>query len=563
MRIIHCLTTISMTDFNTSDNTLQRGQACSNCRRRKMRCDGLRPVCGQCSRASRPDDCEYTDHNGRTRAEILEEDISRVERRIYELEHPAIGPNESILLHHPYQHIPRASQVPDSSVTLVATSNLLNSNTEWWNLDEPPIQMRKTIVDAFLTYAPDWGFFLNTSRFRHDAFLDLPIGNHLRPSPALLNTVYLIGITLSGSSDWKMHEHAFLGRALSSLALSLSGLHPKRVLHSLQAELMLSIFFFTSGRFLKGRYHATTAISLAAGIELHKIRSERESISGSAVRALQPFTDAIEEGEHIDACWTTLVLDRLWAVALDTQPNYNADHALDAPWPIDDYNHPGFPASLRSCETISKFLGGIDSTHAENSSLAVLAKAAILWQRANKLVTTWTSTPDPSPEAAKNFHNAFKSLDTLIENFLGHVMSAPQPSVPTTGKARSLCVGLSITQAALIQLHGPFPPTNETSKEKCLEAAKSIIDIAVDTDFGDDFAYINPIMGTIWTTACEIVIDEIVALKSLRPAWDLDIATAAEAELVDTFTRGFGAMCQFQNAGSLMSWSCRFYFICS
>jgi hypothetical protein len=68
---------------------------------------------------------------------------------------------------------------------------------------------------------------------------------------------------------------------------------------------------------------------------------------------------------------------------------------------------------------------------------------------------------------------------------------------------------------------------------------------------------------TIWTTACEIVIDEIAVLKSLRHAWDLDVATTAEAELVDTFTRGFGVMCQFQNTGSLMSWSCLFYFICS
>ncbi|KAJ7292866.1 hypothetical protein C8J57DRAFT_1210567 [Mycena rebaudengoi] len=539
-----------------------------------QRCDGLRPVCGQCSRALRPDDCEYTDHNGRTRAELLEEEISRVERRIYELEHPAIIPKESILLHHPYQNIPGASQVHDSSqrsqlhVSHLPTTphpsqhpHVKANNAEWWKLDEPPIQMRETIIDAFLTYAPDWGFFLNPSRFRHDALLDLPIGNHLRPSPALLNTVYLIGITLSGSSDWKMHEQAFLGRTLSSLSSSLSGLHPKRALHSLQAELMLSIFFFSAGRFLKGHYHATAAIPLTAGMQLHKIRSERESISGPVVRALQPFVDAIEEGEHIDACWTVLISYSLWAVALGTQPNcnVNADHTVDTPWPLDDYNHPGFPASLRSSETISKFLGGVDSTHGENSTLAVLAKAAILWRRANKLVTTWKSTPDTSPEAANDFH----SLDTLIGNFLGHVMSAPQPSVPTAGKARSLCVGLSITQAAIVQLHRPFLPTNESSKEKCLAAAKSIINLSVSTDFGDDYAYINPIMGTIWTTACEIVIDEIAVLKSLRYAWDLDVATTAEAELVDTFTRGFGVMCQFQNTGSLMSWSCLFYFICS
>ncbi|KAH9854166.1 hypothetical protein C2E23DRAFT_819846 [Lenzites betulinus] len=35
-------------------------QTCSACRGRKVRCDGILPVCGPCSKARRPVDCEYT-----------------------------------------------------------------------------------------------------------------------------------------------------------------------------------------------------------------------------------------------------------------------------------------------------------------------------------------------------------------------------------------------------------------------------------------------------------------------------------------------------------------------
>lgn len=66
-----------------------------------QRCDGARPICGQCSRANRSEDCQYSDSQGRTKMEILEENISRVETRIRELENPQEqGP--SVVLSDPY-----------------------------------------------------------------------------------------------------------------------------------------------------------------------------------------------------------------------------------------------------------------------------------------------------------------------------------------------------------------------------------------------------------------------------------------------------------------------------
>jgi hypothetical protein len=68
-----------------------------------QRCDGVRPSCGPCDRLHRADDCDYADSSGRSRTSALEEDIRRLEERIYELEHPGKALTTSVTLHHPYR----------------------------------------------------------------------------------------------------------------------------------------------------------------------------------------------------------------------------------------------------------------------------------------------------------------------------------------------------------------------------------------------------------------------------------------------------------------------------
>ena len=94
---------------------LQRGTACLSCRKRKMvrvllsldsypiirsplcssslysppltqKCDGSKPVCQQCTKANRAADCEYDDGKSKTRTQLLQEKIQRLESRIHQLE---------------------------------------------------------------------------------------------------------------------------------------------------------------------------------------------------------------------------------------------------------------------------------------------------------------------------------------------------------------------------------------------------------------------------------------------------------------------------------------------
>ncbi|KIK62035.1 hypothetical protein GYMLUDRAFT_260551 [Collybiopsis luxurians FD-317 M1] len=78
---------------------LKRGKACLTCRFLKIRCDGVRPVCGPCQRTPKDDPCEYADGPGRSRLRVLEETVSRLEARLREYEHP----DETRLVDHSYQ----------------------------------------------------------------------------------------------------------------------------------------------------------------------------------------------------------------------------------------------------------------------------------------------------------------------------------------------------------------------------------------------------------------------------------------------------------------------------
>jgi hypothetical protein len=185
------------------------------------------------------------------------------------------------------------------------------------------------------------GFFLNKRNFYESMMLAHSIGNPARPSPALIYAVYLWGIRLSDDPAVKKYEPAYLHRATQDAATALSGAHPHRIMHSLQAEVLLSTYFFACGRFFEGKYHVATAVSTIFSAGLHKIRAVTPmppSLSPSG--RLDPPQDSTDEAQRVLSCWTVLMLDKSWAIALDHSPNFEySNHPvaakIDTPWPLE------------------------------------------------------------------------------------------------------------------------------------------------------------------------------------------------------------------------------------
>ncbi|KAJ6472282.1 hypothetical protein C8R47DRAFT_1054121 [Mycena vitilis] len=528
--------------MSTVSNSLSRGQACFSCKRRKMKCDGAKPICGQCERGRRREDCEYTQGQGRARVEILQESISKVESRIYELEHPHENQQPGVQLRLPYH--------PGSRPICMLFFLLVHPeySEPWAAADEPPLDLLQKLydflhtsmhsmltytfksVDLFLSYSSEFGFFLNRSRFRASALLRQPIGHHARPTPALLFAVYLWGLRLSQQAPLIAQEPNFLSRALDFTAKGLSGNHPQKIMHNLQAEILLAYYLFSSGRFLEGKYHTASAMSLGLSSGLHLVRSATGPPS-----SLPPANDAVEEGERIHACWSGVILDKAWAVALSEDPHldpHRQNYAVDTPWPLemDDYDKASrlysfqpnalykaptiYPTALYS-NTVDTFINGasIDNTM---STIAMLSKASVLWQRADHLARNWK--PDMSQNQSTAFRESFVALDRLIDRFRAALVPPNRISFPTPATTRALVVSHSIAHTSAIQLHriGPLR-ADPNSRRKSLVAATNVLNIIVSVPL-QNFAYINPIMGTVWLTACQVLVDEIYELRMQRVA---------------------------------------------
>jgi hypothetical protein len=177
---------------------------------------------------------------------------------------------------------------------------------------------------------------------------------------ALLNAIYMWGAHLSSDGQ---HELYFKQKALSFVA---SVLTPKSFLLTIQAEVLLSHFFFRTGHFLEARAHTATAVALALGGGLHQIRSlnhpdtpvieiAEENDQGIHLRAP---ADAIEEGERINGFWAVFVLQKNLSVALEPAVGVcgvfeTNGMQIDTPWPLemDDYRQvQSISATLRACD---------------------------------------------------------------------------------------------------------------------------------------------------------------------------------------------------------------------
>ncbi|KLO16068.1 hypothetical protein SCHPADRAFT_870268 [Schizopora paradoxa] len=525
-----------MANTSQGDGALQRGRACLSCRRRKMRCDGARPFCTQCIRGGRQEDCEYTDNQGRTRTQVLEENVARLQARIQELENPdTTAP--PVLLHDPYG-TGGAGSVPAAMA--------------WWEFEEPPAHISNLLIKEFISRAPRLGFALNIPRFL--ASLNLPTLHPLRPHAALLHVIYLWSVHLSSNSELVQHEHVFLQRAVLALQDAIGSgtandatIAQKR-LHAMQAEVLLAIYFFCLGRYLEGRYHANAAVSLAVSCGLHRIKPEllfsapAQAVPGSlsaftnfaalgAIGELGLFdlaapADVIELGERINAFWAVFCVDKCWSTAVGS-PSFLVDDAtsgtrIETPWPLnsEDYEMLGadviasmFPPSG---QTVQRFLSGQTSLDdvIGSSYPALRVKASALYERAARVASVVSA-------AGPNAQGETLDLARLITNFARSLVPLDNitSQVENVNHQQDLLVIHSLAHSAMIRLYSvrasAAPGGDLRDINVCLIHAGEILrvmEFLLNQDHSSDM--VDPILGALWMTAAQIFVQELARARA-------------------------------------------------
>ncbi|KAJ7607063.1 hypothetical protein B0H17DRAFT_1341768 [Mycena rosella] len=436
-------------------------KACMNCRRRKIRCDGDRPVCRQCRlrppRSLVP--CKYS-HTppGSTVSPQFEDMVEEMQHRIAQLEASSGADLSRVFLSDPY---------PPEPLPLLSRNNDEYSLIESSHMEVPPSPPDATreLLDGFLhRFSPSHLFFLDVS--------DILLGS---VSPGLLHTMYLWAsrLSLKSTSDPGLSEADLLTLAIDHLARDVATLQfqpPQRILHALQAEVLLSLHYLDDGCVLEGRYHCAAATSLAFTARLHQVQRGSAPhtphppfvLSDAALPVPQDF---FQRKEQIDAFWSIVILNNYWVAASSLPSSIPCDTSIGTPWPS-DHSTPSTPQVLNE---------GVD-VH----PTTLLIQASILLER-----TISFAAHNPvlhSPE--------FRTLDQRLEFFRARLAPAP----PTDTRA---LVTHALVNVALIRLHGYGP--------NCLSAAGCVVAQLQNTHFSD-WDRVDPILGPLLSAVADVYI---------------------------------------------------------
>ena len=171
-------------------------------------------------------------------------------------------------------------------------------------------------IQTFMANASQLGFFLNPTRFRRGGVTN----------DALMSAVYLWGSRLSASNTLRAREAYFADRATQAVSGTTMTTQSTSVLHTIQAEVLLANYFFSTSRILEGRYHTLAAVALATGSRYHQL--DLGTMSG----------DPIGAGEKIRAFWTVVAVDKAWAAAMNSPPSLSHSGRtgvrVTTPWPL-------------------------------------------------------------------------------------------------------------------------------------------------------------------------------------------------------------------------------------
>ncbi|KAI5984046.1 hypothetical protein EDD15DRAFT_1810245 [Pisolithus albus] len=515
---------------NSPSPPLQRGRACISCRRRKMRCDGLRPTCTQCLRGDRAIDCEYTDGNQRPRTLALEEDIARLQARVRELEDPQSS-TPSVTLQHPYSQSPQQSTPHHSSFVGIAQHGV---DDDFGSLSD-----LQYLIDTLVPFAFDLGIFLSLPRLRAQPGSITPA---LR-SALILSSFHL---TRTSAPEQAVSIETLISRLLHTLVdavvVANPRLGPQFYMQILQAEVLLVYHLLHMGRVSIAQSHANAAMSLAVCLGLHTKSGDAPAaglfdfIANFLPRLPLPG-DAIEEQERVDAWWTVHSLVKFTETICAGPPVVSSTVHITARWPgvIRDGNL--VPSGAKR-DTISQFLLAQDFRIEEETPFGLQARASALLGEAHSITAAYHK--DPSISQSADFRSRFTTLDNFIHKFLN---SLPHPATLSrssgTGSpytSRQMVLVINLAALAQISLHRPFALVHAPSNRRCVDSAIRAVEALNGLE---DPRVMNPICVVSWGVFFSVLHGELRRLRSQsRPGYGpapiaQGASEASEADVVN------------------------------
>ncbi|KAJ7711732.1 hypothetical protein B0H16DRAFT_1627433 [Mycena metata] len=469
-------------------------RACENCRHRKIRCDGERPVCRRCRlqppRSLTP--CKYS--HGTTGGVSPPLDIGSGQ------EPP------DIVLSDPYvTHSLGAVVTPEYNEQLDGWNHAIYQSTPS-PIEELP-DLTGTMMDIFLRhFTRHQLFFLNPTRFQQSTLL--PIVAPDRPPVGLLHTVCLWANHISPSSvALSISEEDLLARAVHSHATDVATIgHAPRLLPLIQTAVLLSFYYLDCGCSMEGNYHRAAATSFALTARLHQLGTSSQSRYSTLdffnVNLAAP-RDAIQAKELVDAFWSIVVLNNYWVAASGSPSNIPSDAPISTPWPTDSSVAPSVPNINFSIPADSRA-----NDVQGHSVFTLLVKASILLERTVAFTIQHPALP---------LSLEFCTIAHRLDSFRGHLL------VDSKNPQMSLITHL-FANTAILRLNGPHCAVCARARAKCLTAANCVTTRLNDAQL-DEWNQADPILGPLLGTVADILMAILPHVPQAAP--DLQAILAA------------------------------------
>ncbi|KAF7362816.1 Transcriptional activator protein acu-15 [Mycena venus] len=460
-------------------------RACLNCRRRKIRCDGERPICRRCRlqppRSLTP--CKYSHAPvGGASSPQLQEMVEAMQNRIHELELLTGQDPSQVFLTEPYstrlQPVETESDNWDNRVPFFGTPSPI----------EEPAELTGTLMDIFFHhFSRHQFFFLDPTQFEQSATSrpDLLPRSLLNAVALWANRVSANPITIADST---YSEDELLARTLYHVAREITSLEasPQRMLHMIQAEVLLSFYYLDSGRLLEGNYHRAGATSLAFSAGLHQLGSSaqgRHAPSMFLETRIPAQMDTVSKREMIDCFWSVVILNNYCVAVSDVPSSIPRDAQISTPW----------PTHLPNITSPLPFIDGNEV--AGHSPLTLLAKASMQLGHA-----IGVSARNPGPTQTSEFW----AIDSGLENFRSHL-----PSIDIAAPTDQVSlVTHALVNAAILRLHSPRDGAYAGAQAKCLTAASCVAGRLLDARLSE-WEHADPILGTLLAAVADVLIANI------------------------------------------------------
>ncbi|TDL17185.1 hypothetical protein BD410DRAFT_901603 [Rickenella mellea] len=481
---------------------LQRGKACLYCRRRKTKCDGAKPTCRSCRMAGRLQGCEYTDR-GPAMTQFLEDEVSKLETRINELENP--GHNL------PHGADFEAQSRRTSRLDVRSRPNDPHSSSPGSVASVLVQQMNpgvsRMLVNLFVERGELSGFALDKSRFYEQS--NLPASNPNAPHPALLSSIYVWAFHMLNSDSFSGLLPLYINEAKRALASTINNRDAKARIHAIQAQVILAAFFYTNGRVVEAHYHATGAVTMAFSAGLHRALTPAATSSSSSSAGFAPGTfslppprDAIEAAERARLFWAVYTLDACWSIAAGSSSNIrengNPSTTIMMPWPVSvDEFRSNFSALVNGGNIIQGFFSSRNSAQGGRvtSHTALRAQASVLLKSATRLGENDT----------QRGLNDFREMARFISSFISNLPSINGQTELESVILMTNLVTRSLAHAAEIHLHVGRLASNPGSLTACMNSSLAILEV-MEHVVAEESNIIDPTLVVSWTAAAKIFV---------------------------------------------------------